>query len=190
MSDTSRLARQGLWVAVLLGPLIVNAVVHAALVAPQQATVRAWQETQWLLQQKPKLETLLAQSHHLLSDWGHTSFTIEDPAEPVQVIQRLAGRHRVRVVSAKTGEQEFSDSVKGRRGKRRRAGSPDPSASGVSITPLVVEVTGSFGRLAQWLSDIETHAGFQIESLELAPEDALNLPHRLTLKLTARLERP
>lgn len=189
MSETRRLLRQGSWAVVLLGPLIVNAIVHAALVAPQQATMSNWQETQWLLQQKPKLESLLARSHRLLMDWGQARFTVEDPAEPLQVIQQLAGHHGVQIVSAKTSGHAFDDTARGRRGKKRPpAGQPGQAASGVSITPLVVEVAGSFSRLAQWLSALEAYAGFQIEFLQLEPERELNLPHRLTLKLNARLE--
>jgi len=161
------------WVALLLAPLVLNGVVWSVFVHPRQRQVARWQDAHTLAALKPKLDALLTQSHDALMEWDRTDFTSEDPSAVTQTIERLARLHRVQLgqVNAKPGEAS------------EHAHAP----KGMTASSLTVDVTGRFGKLAQWMSDLERQSGLQVESWTLAAGDKPGDPHKLTVNVTAFL---
>ena len=156
--------RYGLWIIFLAVPLIVNGIVWKGFVIPQQKRVNAWREAKTVSEVKPKLKILLAESHQVRLDWGKASFTKDYPSV-MQLIQQLAGRHSVHVTETRMKGQEAQ------------------GAAGGQTIPLELEVSGSFSKLARWMSDIESQYGFRIESWSVGKPSSGDLPE-LTLKLT------
>jgi len=168
----------GLVAAVVLAPLCVNGLISAAVVSPQQAALRNWQDTKVLADLKPRFESLLTESHHLLMDWDRTGFTKDDPAAITQAIDRLAGAHHVELVNISTKTQGVAGAVK-EKAPRQMAG--------MSTMVIEVQLAGRFSKLAHWISDAETYAGLQIDSWTFASGGKPGEPHRLTVQMTAFL---
>ena len=59
------------------------------------------------------------------------------------------------------------------------------SVSGLSPLSLELDVTGNFGKVARWMSDLETQSGMQIDSWTLTAGADPGEPHKLGIKLTA-----
>ena len=167
-------ARDGRWIALMAIPLVVNSVAWVTLVVPQRRELEVWRETQTVTELKPKLESLLAESHQMVTDWRRTAFTNDDPSAVMQAIQRLAGQHHVQI-------KELSAS-------QAAVGHTAPLGSTSSVMPLELEVTGRFSQLAHWISDVEAQAGLQIDSWKLSSEEGADQFRRLTIKMSAFLQ--
>ena len=154
------------WALVLSLPLAVNLAVWRGVLAPQQRHRQAIRQALVAVEVKPTLESALAEGHRLLLAWKATEFTTSDPAAVMQAIQRLAGRHGLQIKELHGGPQQLS--------------------AGATM-PLELEVTGRFGKLAHWLSDVEQCAGLHIDTWTLSPGPEPGQVHRLTVKLTANL---
>lgn len=161
------------WALVFTIPLIANVVLWHGLVAPQQSSLRAMQDARTIVALKPKLEALTAASRQLRAKAGQTKFTHDDPSAVMQMVQRLAGKHQVRVKELRSKGQE-----------QQGAGR---TVSGYSTVPLDLQVTGRFQKLAHWLSAVESQPGLQVESWTLAPAQDASQGTQLTVTLTAFL---
>ncbi len=157
------------WAIVLIVPLVINLLVWYGLVRPQQRALENWQETHSAAAMKPKLETLLAQSQQLLSQWTQTSFSQADPAAVMQTIQRLAGVYHLQVKELTTTSAQ--------------------PVGGSATMPLELEVLGSYHKLARWMGDVESQAGLQIDSWTITPGHEPGEPHHLSVHMTALLQR-
>ena len=161
----------GLWAGVMVVPLLINGVVWATLVLPQQKALRSWRESQELAGFKPELEALLAEGHRTLMDWERTGFVAGDPAAVTQAIQQIAGRHRIHV----TGIETKAGAEKTER------------VAGYSTVALDVKADGHFSKLAHWMSELEAQSGLQVDSWTITAADESGKPHELTVSLTAFL---
>ena len=159
--------RRALPLALMLSlPLAVNLAVWRGVLVPQQRHRQAIRQALAATEVQPVLESALVEGHQLLAAWKTTGFSASDPAAVMQEIQRLAGRHGLRIKELHGGLQQI----------------------GVGTTmPLELEVTGRFSKLAHWLSDVESCAGLQVDTWTLAPGSEPGGQHRLTIKLTADL---
>ena len=154
------------WALALSLPLAANLLVWRGVLVPQQRHRQAIRQALTAIEVKPTLESTLAQGHQFLAAWRATQFSTADPAAVMQTIQRLAGRHGLQIKELEGGPQQLS----------------------VGATmPLELEVTGWFGKLAHWLSDVEQCAGLQVDTWTLKPGLEPGQLHRLTVKLTANL---
>ena len=161
------LAQQsGRWVVFLALPLLVNGILWTAVVMPQRNRLRAWHDAHAIVTLRPQLATLLTDGQQAIQQWPQTDFGADDPSAPMQRIQRLAGAHHVKVSELQSGQA-----------------APSQHAT----RPLELEVTGSFGKLAHWLSAVESQAGFRIERWTLSPGTEPGAPNHLTVKITALL---
>jgi len=133
-----------------------------AFVAPQQAKVKALCDCQTLTAIKPKLKTLLAESHRVRIERATTGFAGKESQAVMQAIQRSAGRHGVQITETKMNHQEAQ-----------------------STMPLELEVTGSFSKLAHWMSDVETQDGFRVDSWTLKKNG--EAASQLSVKVTVLL---
>ena len=156
------------WAAFFVAPLAVNFLVWAVLVRPPQQQASHWRDAKALVELKPKLDVLLAESRRMLMDVERTGFSKDDPSAITQAIDRLAGRHRVALGTIDTKQ----DQAKGR------------SETAMSLT---VDVRGRFSKLAHWMSEVEAQSGLQIESWTLSAGDKPGDLHTLTVNLTAFL---
>lgn len=163
----------GRWVLVFAVPLLVNVLLWQALVEPQRASVKNARDAQTIATLKPKLEALTIESRQLRAKSGQTAFAQDDPSSVMQMVQRLASRHRVVV-------KELSS-----RGQSEKKSSR--SIAGYSTVPVDLQVTGRFNQLAHWISAVESQPGLQVESWTLSPgKDAADATS-LTIALTAFL---
>ena len=154
------------WAFALSLPLAVNFLLWRGLLVPQQRHRQAIQQALVATEVKPALESALTKGHQMLAAWKATTFTTSDPAEVMQTIQRLAGRHGLRIKELHGGAQQTD--------------------AGATM-PIELEATGRFGKLAHWLSDVEQCAGLRIDAWTLTPGPEPEQLHRLTIKLTATL---
>ena len=154
------------WAALFVAPLAINLVVWAVLVRPPQQQARRWQDARALVELKPKLDWLLAESHRMMMDAERTGFTSDDPSSVTQAIDRLAGRHRVTLGKIDTKQ----DQEKGR---------------GDTAMSLTVDVRGRFSKLAHWMSEVEAQSGLQIDSWTISAGEKPGDLHTLTVNLTA-----
>ena len=162
-----------IWVALLAVPLLVNGMLWACVVAPQRAKLRAWRETQVDATLKPKFEALLAQSGQLVRDWSLGTVTREDPSAVMQTVQRLADLHRVVVTEMKM--------------EGHSAKVAEHAVAGLSAMPVQLEVTGRFGKLARWISDVESHPGLEVDAWTITPGAKPDDPHHLMITMNAFL---
>ena len=154
------------WALVLSLPLAVNLAVWRGLLVPQQRHRHTIRQALVATEVQPTLESALTGGHRILAAWKATGFSASDPAAVMQEIQRLAGRHGLRI--------------------KELHGGPEQMGAGTTM-PLELEVTGRFSKLAHWLSDVESRAGLQIDTWMLTPGSEPGGQHRLTIKLTADL---
>ena len=154
------------WAALFIAPLLINFLVWAALVRPPQQQRHRWQDARSLAELKPKLDSLLAESHRVLMDAERTGFTSDDPSSVTQAIDRLAGRHRVTLGKIDTKRDQ-------------------EKARGDTAMSLTVDVRGRFSKLAHWMSEVEAQSGLQIDSWTISAGDKPGDPHTLTVNLTA-----
>ena len=160
----------GVWIAVIAVPLAVNLFLWKALVVPQRNQLLTWQNEQRLTELKPKLAALVSESDAMLNHLDRTSLH-DDPSEAMQVLQRLADRHRLQL-------KELS--AQGAQAK----GKADSRAGGSSV-PVSVRVSGRFSKLAHWLSDVEGCTGLRVDSWTLEPGKEPGEPHQLNVQLSA-----
>ena len=159
------------WVAILLAPVTLNLLIWASLVLPQQRRLQDWQNAQAFAAIEPKLGTLIQDGGAALRDWERTSLSRHDPGAVTQRIQQLAARYHVKVAQLEGGAIGSGKS-------------PDPEFVAMSVK---VEATGSYGQLAQWISQMELQSGLQIDLWALTSADAPEQPHHLRMELTALL---
>lgn len=157
-------------VVLLALPLVLNLVIWRGLVVSQQRKLEAWRGEQRLSELQPKLTALLTESREMLNELEQTRLPRNDSSEVMQVLQRLAERHRVQIKEL-SAEGQHSE----------------PSGPGASTVPLDLQVSGRFNKLAHWISDVEAQADLQIDSWALEPAKDLDAPHQLTVHLTAYL---
>ena len=158
--------RYGWRVALFAAPLAINLAVWALLVAPQQRRLETARSARRLMELKPRLESLLRRSNQLLMSWNRTEGTGDDPAASTALLERLADRHHLRLTKL-TGRQQRSEGT----------------ADSAVTMPLELEAVGRFGKLARWLSDVESQSGLQVEAWTLTsgqPDE----PARMTVKLS------
>ena len=163
------LRSSGLWLAVIAVPLAVNLFLWKALVVPQRNQLLTWRNEQRLTELKPKLAALVSESDAMLNHLDRTSLH-DDPSEAIQILQRLADRHRLQL-------KELS--VQGAQTK----GKTDSRAG--SSVPVNVRVSGRFSKLAHWLSDVEGQTGLRIDSWTLEPGEEPGDVHQLNVQLSA-----
>ena len=160
------------WAALFAVPLILNGLLWAVLVRPPQQQLHQWRDTEALTELKPRLDSLIAESHRMLMDWERTAFSSDDPAAVTQAIDQLVGRHHVQRAEINTKNDESKGALGGR---------------GASEMSLTVGVTGRFSKLAHWMSDVEAQSGLQVDSWTLSAGEKPGDLHTLTVNLTAFL---
>ena len=163
------------WLAVGALPLLVNMMVWGVFVVPQRRQLSAWQEAQALITLKPKLASLVTDSHRLAMEWDRTAFRADDPSAVMQRIQRLAGQHGVQIKEIST------------QGEEGQATGHERTVAGFSTLPLDLEVSGSFSKIARWMNAVESQSCLQIDAWILAPEKDAGQASRLSVNLTAFL---
>jgi type II secretory pathway component PulM len=136
---------------VIATPLVANAAVWTLVVQPQHAKTQAARDAHAVAEFRPKLQGLLADTRAAVADPQRGTFSASDSTRVVETVRRLAGDHRVTL-----GEVE--------------AAAPGAKDGATLPMPVSVRATGSFGKLARWLSDLEAHPGLQIEELSITPE--------------------
>jgi len=151
----------GYWLIFLAVPLLVNGLVAATFVAPQKVKLQDWRDAKTLAAIKPKLKTLLAESHQVRMEQLEGGTTLQDAQSAMQALQKSAGRNGVQITETRL------------QGERTQ--------SSGSI-PLELEVTGAFNKLARWMSEVESQNTFQINSWTLSTQNQ-NL--RLSIKMNA-----
>ena len=156
-----------LWIGIFLVPLLFNAFVRFAIFGPLQKRLGFLQTKYAFVQDRPRLEAALQESDRILQDWEQGVFPAGDSTAVNAAVERLAKQCRIQVAEVKT----------------KPAG--QSSVPGISVQALDVELLGSFHRLARWVSDVEAHPGFQIESFTIAPGKESDLSVQLTSKMTA-----
>lgn len=161
----------GLWIGLLAIPLAANLMIWKLVLVPQQRKLSTWRNEEQLNRLKPKLAELLNESQQVLSDAQRARLDSDDPSAAMQVVQRLAERHRVQIKQLSAEGQ----------GKAER------EADGFSTVPINLQVTGRFSKLAHWISEVETQPGLHIDSWHLVPGKEADAPHELTVHLTAFL---
>ena len=164
-------ARAVRWVALLLAPVTLNLLIWTWLVLPQQRQLQDWQNAQAFAAIEPKLVMLIKDGGAALKDWQRTSMSRLDPGAVTQRIQQLAARYHVQVAQLEGGAIGSGKS-------------PHPGFVAMSVT---LQATGSYGQLAQWMSQIESQSGLQIDSWTLTSAAAPEQPHQLKMELTALL---
>lgn len=178
LDSQTLMKRYGIGAAILILPLLVNGFLWKSFTLPQQARLREWREKRLFIELKPKLEAVLGESRQLLIGWEKASFVREDPAAAIQAIQRLVGRHRVEIKEIRAEEDESL---------RQDAKQAQRATPGFSTMSLNLAVTGSFDRLARWISGVEAQPGLQINSWELESGEESNQPHSFTGDITVFL---
>ena len=178
-------ARWSPWPEVLLIPLAANLVVWGVLYGPQKRRLESWREAQLLVEQKPRMEALLRESREVQSGWESTRFSKKDPSAVVEVIQQLAGRHGVEITHIQT--QGASSKGKGAVPSKQKAAPSARAVGGFSTVAVQLEAVGNFGKLARWMSDVETQYGLQIDSWSMTAGNEAGQPSRMTLQITAFL---
>ena len=160
----------GPWILFIAAPLIVNGMIWKGFVVPQRTQLLAWHDAKSLIGLKPKLKELLAESRRIRMEWAGSAFSKKDYAGVMQTIQQSAGRYGVQVTETRT-----------------KGAAVQQETAGQSATPLELEVTGSFSKLARWMSDVETQEGFQIDSWTLKRALEQNPQSQLSVKMTVFL---
>ena len=177
MSPRALISRSGRWVALLVLPLIVNGLVWRGMVAPAREELRAWRDTQVLADIQPTFAALLTHSEQMITAWERRGFSQEDPDAAMQQLQRLGGRHHVHITQISAiGQRTLAPT-----------GQTTSLLPTVSTIPLELAVTGTFGQLARWISDVEAQPGLQIDSWTLEPDKEVGQLDRFTVHLSAFL---
>ena len=165
---------------IFIAPLVLNLFLWGSFAAPQQGRLRKSVEIERMAEAKPKLEALLRQSQQRLKSWRQSAFSKEDPAQAMQVIQKIGMKHHVQIQEIRSRGQQSSSDLSSAEAKR--------AIPGFSEMSVELEVKGSFGKLLRWLSDIENQSGLEIESWEIIPAKYPDEPHRLAVDLTVLLQ--
>ena len=150
---------------------MVNGFVWQTVVLPQKTELGAWQGAKTLAALKPRLKALLAESRQLRVEQAKSELTQKDPQAAMQAIQKSAGQYGVAIKETRMKGQA----------------TPKEAQTAQTAIPLELEVTGSFNKLARWMNDMETEAGFQIDSWSLKPSSTSDRISELSVKLTTFL---
>ena len=170
-------SRSGRWAALLVLPLLVNGLAWKKWVGEREE-LRAWRDTQVLADIRPAFSALLTRSEQMIAAWKRNGFSREDPAAAMQQLQRLGGRHYVHITQMSATGQHTSAPT----------GRPASLLPTISTIPLELAVTGAFGQLARWMSDVEAQPGLQIDSWTLEPDKEVGQLDRFTVHLSAFLQ--
>ena len=173
--------RFGPWLKLALIPLAVNLVLWHFLYVPQRAALQRWRQAWILVDKKPEIETLLKESRELRASWEPTRFSRKDPSAPVEAIQQLVGRYDLQIRNLQT--QGSAAQV----GKGKVAPNATTRIPGFSTMAMSLELSGSFSKMARWMSDVESQYGFQIDSWEMTGSRELGQPTLMTVQVTAFL---
>jgi len=153
------------WIILFAVPLVINTLIAQLIVRPEQGRLRDWSELSRLVEIKPKLESLLTESRQvLLTREKKSGFEASDPAAALNEAERLARQHHVEIDSSQ---------IKGNK---------------AAATSFSLKVTGSFDRLARWISEAEASRGWQIDHWTLTAAKEPNRPHQLMIDLSVLKE--
>ena len=164
---------------IFIAPLVLNLFLWRSFVTPQQGRLRQSVEGRTLAEAKPKLEALLGKSQQLLKNWKQSAFSKEDPAQAMQVIQKIGMKHHVQIQEIRSAGQQAS---------QNSSAEAKQAIPGFSEMPVELEVKGSFGKLVRWLGDIENESGLEVESWEIVPAKYPDEPHKLMVDLKVLLQ--
>ena len=117
---------------------------------------------------RPQLELLIQQGDGILASWKGSAFSRDDVASVSPALQRSSEKHRVLI-------------------KQIREGKTPGAVSGPNTRHLEIEAAGRFNKLARWLSDLEGHAGFVVDSWTIASDGGAGGSCKLTMNITAIL---
>ena len=154
----------------LIAPALCNFALWASLMLPQQRRLLVAQEAQAFTTLRPRLDALVQHTSQTLHAWETTGFSQNDSSQVTQVIQRTADQAHIKITDLKTEPN----------------GGKSPHAAFKTLG-LQLTATGSFGKLARWLSDVESRSGFQVESCTLTSAGKPDEPHQFVVELTALL---
>lgn len=170
--------RYSVGIPLLILPLILNVLLWKSVTLPQQLKLRELRDKQLLIALKPKLEALLLQSRQLLEE-KNASFMLGDPSAAMQTLERLAGRQQVEIKQIHTKNERSSAQTNSQQTK--------PLLPGFSTPSIHMEVTGSFDKLARWVSEVEAEPSLLIDSWILESAKDSRQPHRLIADITVFL---
>ena len=157
------------WLTILVVPVAVNLLIWKIGVIPARAELTAAQELTSLVQIKPQLETLIAQSDRLLLDREHEAYITEDTASAEKWIRTLAKTKGVKIEEVNNKEPE------------------SPSAA---LIPVELKVTGGYFRLTHWLNAMEENPNIQMDHFLLGPSSAPGADNQLDITVRVLSKNP
>ena len=159
--DPKRYVRvYGPWVAFLAAPLLVNALVFRVALLPERSKVFAWKEARSLSEVKPEFQALLTESRQIRVALGKSALGRRDNQTVMQTIQQSAKRNGIQVSETKMQGQAAQEN---------------------GTVPVELDASGTFAKLARWMSELESEEGFRLDSWMLREG-------KLNLKMTVFLE--
>ena len=162
--------RWGAWLAI---PTALNVALWWGWIGPQYRRMAQWQQARQMAQVRPALEALVKQSDQVVEQSRRSSVASSDPQTVMQRLQQLADRHRVQLL-----------------GLNVRAASSMPSlllspSDHAAKAPIELEARGSFHQLANWIGELETVSGVQLEQWTLTSASEPGQPHHAKLSLSS-----
>ena len=148
------------WLVLAVVPVAVNLLLWKIAVIPARAESAASRELVSLVQTKPQLEALIAQSDRLLWDWEHEASVTEDTASAEKWMQTLAKTQGVKIEEIVKKESE---------------------SSAAKWMPLELKVTGGYFKLVHWLNAIEENPNIQTDYCLLAPPSVPGAGNQLNI---------
>lgn len=177
---------RGPWLKILCFPLAVNLIVWGLIYLPLRNRLQRWQQVRMLIEEKPKLESLLQESRQVIASWEPARFSEKDSSAVAEALQRMAGRHDLEVKNIRLGGPLQAGAAK----KKNRvvSGQSAPvKAGGFSPVAVDLELEGNFARLTRWINEVESQYGLQIDSWSIRSGREPGKPVRMTARLTAFL---
>ena len=171
MASSLRWARR--WGVTLAIPTALNVALWWGWIGPQRSRIAQWQQARVMAQSRVSLEALVQQSDQVAEHWRRRSVTSSDPQTVMQLLQKLADRHRVQVSGLNVHAASSMPSL-----------SLSPSDHAAK-TPIELDAGGSFHQLANWIGELELVSGVQLEQWTLTAASEPGQPHHATLSLSA-----
>ena len=138
-----------------------NAALWWGMIRPHCTQMRRWRQAGHILQARPDLEAMLQHSDETVSAWHRGYFSSNNPQAAIQLLQQSATRHHVQLSGLNL------------------------HAVRDAAAPIELDAAGTFSQLANWIGELETVSGLQLEQWSVAAGSELGQPHHAKLSLSA-----